>query len=397
VLQAGFGMSHARFPGATVSNLIKTNAVYQQAISLSATQPAQLAAGPTYPNILTAPPTGASVSATSIQFAAPNLKTPYSEQGNLGIQRQVGRDISLDVSYIWSRGIQLYGVRDLNFYNQGGTTTYSIVDASNNQVGTYATPVYIGKRPDPRYNGVYQVENGVNSYYNALAVQARKRFTHGLQAQLSYTWSHEIDDGQSFGGSTNNLFVSSNSYWTYNGNYKADKSSGALDQRQRFVLSWVWEPTLTHRSGAFFKYFVNKWQLTSLTTLQTGRPYSVTVRVTDTPVAGMATNFSLNGAGLSSRVPFWPYYSQYYPARYNSDASLAKIIPMGERAKLTLKFEVFNVANTWTATSNSNSQAFQEKGLVISPTPLFGQPSADGGFPDGTQARRMQVSARFSF
>jgi hypothetical protein len=397
VLQAGFGMSHARFPGATVSNLIKTNAVYQQAVSLSGTQPAQLAAGPTYPNVLTAPPTGGSVSATSIQFAAPNLKTPYSEQGNLGIQRQIGREISLDVSYIWSRGIQLYGVRDLNFYNQGGTTTYSIVDASNNPVGSYSTPVYIGKRPDTRYNGVYQVENGVNSYYNALAVQARKRFAHGVQAQLSYTWSHEIDDGQSFGGSTNNLFVSSNSYWTYNGDYKADKSSGALDQRQRFVLSWVWEPKFTNRGGAFFKYVVNNWQLTSLTTLQTGRPYSVTVRVTDTPVAGMATNFSLNGAGLSSRVPFWPYYSQYYGARYNSDASLAKILPITERAKLTLKFEVFNVANTWTGTSNSNSQAFQEKGLVISPTPLYGQPSADGGFPDGTQARRMQVSARFSF
>jgi hypothetical protein len=64
---------------------------------------------------------------------------------------------------------------------------------------------------------------------------------------------------------------------------------------------------------------------------------------------------------------------------------------------LTLKFEVFNVANTWTATSNSNSQAFQEKGMVISPTSLYGQPSADAGFPDGTQARRMQVSARFTF
>ena len=65
--------------------------------------------------------------------------------------------------------------------------------------------------------------------------------------------------------------------------------------------------------------------------------------------------------------------------------------------KLALKFEVFNVANTWAATSNSSYQAFQEKGMVISPTPLYGQASADGGFPDGTQARRMQVSARFTF
>ena len=398
VIQAGYGIGYARFPGATVSNLFKGNAVYQTAMSLSATQPAQLAAGPMYPYIL--PPTfsGGSVSAASLQFAAPNLKTPYSEQGNLGVQRQIGRDISLNVSYIWSRGLQLGAVRDLNFYNVGPTVTYKIVDASGNQTGSWTTPVYMGKRPDTRYNGIYQMENGVNSYYNALAVQARKRFSHGFTGQLSYTWAHEIDDGQSYGGSTNNLFFSSASYWTYNGNYKADKSSGTLDQRQRFVLSWVWEPKITTRTTPFFKYVVNGWQLTSLTTLQTGRPYSVTIYMADAPVTGMASSYSLNGAGLSSRVPFWPYYSQYYPGRYNSDASLTKILPLNEKGmKLQLKFEVFNVANTWSATSNSNFQAFQEKGMVISPTPLYGQASADAGFPDGTQARRMQVSARWIF
>lgn len=398
VVQMGYGIGYARFAGGTVSNLFKNNAVYQTSMSLSATQPAQLAAGPMFPAILSAPPTGGSVSATNIQFAAPNLKTPYSEQGNVGLQRQIGNDISLDVSYIWSRGVQLGAVRDLNFYNVGPTVTYKIVDASNNQTGSWTTPVYIGKRPDTRYNGIYQMENGVNSYYNALAVQARKRFSHGFTGQLSYTWAHEIDDGQSYGGSTNNLFFSSASYWTYNGNYKADKSSGALDQRQRVVFSWVWEPKFTTRPGAFFKYVVNNWQLTSLTTMQSGRPYSVTVYMADTPVSGMASSYSLNGGGLSSRVPFWPYYSQYYPARYNSDASLAKIIPLNEKGmKLALKFEVFNVANTWSATYVSSTQAYQEKGMVISPTPLFGQASADGGFPDGTQARRMQVSARFTF
>jgi hypothetical protein len=314
------------------------------------------------------------------------------------VQRQIGRDISLNVSYIWSRGVQLGAVRDLNFYNVGPTVTYKIVDAGGNQTGSWTTPVYIGKRPDPRYNGIYQMENGVNSYYNALAVQAHKRFSHGFTGQLSYTWAHEIDDGQSYGGSTNNLFFSSASYWTYNGNYKADKSSGNLDQRHRAVLSWVWEPKLTSRPGAFFKYVVNNWQLTSLTTLQSGRPYSVSIYMADAPVSGMASSYSLNGAGLSSRVPFWPYYSQTYPARYNSDASIAKIIPLNEKGmKLQVKFEVFNVANTWSATSVSNYQAFQEKGMVISPTPLFGQASADGGFPDGTQARRMQVGVRFVF
>ena len=395
VLQAGYGISYGRFAGASIANLFKGNGVYQQSISLSGTQSAQLAAGPSFPNILSAVPTGASVSATNLQFAAPNLKTPYAEQGNLGIQRQLGKEIAIDASYIWSRGVQLYGIRDLNFSEVGPTVTYSIVDANNNPTGSYTTPVYIGK---PSRSEIQRHLPGGERRQQLLQcprAQAQKRFSHGFQAQVSYTWSHEIDDGQSYGGSTNNLFFSSATYWTYNGNYKADKSSGALDQRHRFVLAWVWEPKLTSRDGAFYKYFVNNWRLTSITTLQAGRPYSVSVNTLDTPVAGMA-NRSLNGSGLSFRVPFWPYYSQYYPARYNADASLTKLIPIREKMNLQFRFDVFNIANTWSATSISNYNAFQEKGLVISPLTL-GQASAAAGFPDGTQARRMQISARFVF
>ena len=151
----------------------------------------------------------------------------------------------LNVSYIWSRGVQLYGVRDLNLPTTTTNFTYTIDDASGNRSGPTPRRSYTGKRPDTRYGTVAYAENGVNSYYNGLAVQVNKRFSHGLQALVSYTWSHEIDDGQSYGESTNNLFLSGASYWLYNGNYKADKGSGMLDQRHRFVLSWVWAPTFT--------------------------------------------------------------------------------------------------------------------------------------------------------
>ena len=267
-------MFYARFQGGTLDDLFTTgNGVYQTSVSLAATQAPQLAAGPVFPNALTSIPTGGSVSAASIQMLAPNLKTPYSEQGNIGIQRQLASDISINVSYIWSRGVQLYGVRDLNLPTATTNFTYTIDNASGSPVGTYTTPVITGKRPDTRYGTIAYAENGVNSYYNGLAVQVNKRFTHGLQALVSYTWSHEIDDGQSYGESTNNLWLSGASYWLNNGNYKADKGSGTLDQRHRVALSWVWAPTFTHRTDAFSKYVVNGWQLSSITTMQTGWPY----------------------------------------------------------------------------------------------------------------------------
>jgi outer membrane receptor protein involved in Fe transport len=400
VLRAGYGMFYARVSGASIDNLFTGNGLYQTQISLSssgASGPAQVAAGPAFPGILTSPPAGATIAASNIQFAAPNWKTPYSQQGTFALERQLSHDIAVTGSYIWSRGVQLYGIRDLNLPALGSTTyTYTIDDAGGNAVGSYATPVYTGKRPDARFAGIYQDENGVNSYYNAFALQASKRFSHGLQADASYTWSHEIDDGQSYAESTNNQFLSNANYWLFNGDYKGDKGSGALDQRHRLVFSFVWAPTFTHRPGAFYKYLVNNWQLSSITTMQAGRPTQPTIRTTDTPVTGMFSNFNLNGGGLSSRVPFWPVNYLYTPPQYHADARLSKIVPITERYRVYLNLEVFNLSNSIAYTSLS-TQAFTETKGILAPTVGYGSGTADAGFPDGTQARRMQVSARFVF
>jgi len=402
VIQSGFGVFHGRFQGGTVDNLFTVgNGIYQPSVSLAATQSAQLTAGPIFPNRLPGIPSAGTTSTLNLQYMEPGVKTPYSEQGNIGIQRQLTKDMNIEVSYMWSRGIQLPGVRDMNLPLLGNQTyTYTINDLNGNAVGSYTTPVYTGKRPDTRYNGVYQDENGVNSYYNGLAIHANKRFSHGFQGQFSYTWSHEIDDGQSYGGSTNELFQSNANYWTINGNYRANMSSGALDQRHRAVISWMWSPTFTTRTGAFFKYVVNNWQLSSITSMNAGRPYTVSVKVNDTAsatvVPGMFSNYNLSGSGLTNVVPFWPYYSQYYPAKYNTDARLTKTLPFKENLRLMLNFEVFNISNSWVPTSINSYQAFTELKGVLTPTPL-GAPSADSGFPDGTQARRMQISARLVF
>ncbi len=412
VLQAGYGMFYARFQGGTIDNLFTTgNGVYQTTMSLTncatgtsgctSTQIAQGAGGPVFPNALAALPTNATVSAPALQILAPNIKTPYSEQGNIGIQRQVSRDIGVSVSYLWSRGVQLYGVRDINFPTATTNYTYTIDDTSGNAVGSYTTPVAIGNRPDTRYGMIAYDENGVNSYYNGLAVQANKRFTHGLQAMLAYTWSHELDDGQSYGESTNNLFLSNPYYWLFNGNYRADYGTGAEDQRQRVVLSWVWAPRFTHSSGAISRYLINGWQLSSITSMASGHPYgNETITTKDTPVSGMFSNYTLNGVNFSARVPWLPVNSYMYPAMYRQDASLTKEIPFGEgdRYKLRLRFDVFNVPNTWAARSFTSSQAYTELKGVLTPTPgnLY-VPSGDAVPPDGSEARRMQVAIRFTF
>lgn len=396
VVRAGYGVFYARFPGSLIDNLFSANGVFQTSISLQSANPAQLASGPVYWNALSAIPAGATAGAANIQFAAPNLRTPYSEQGTLAVERQLRQDLSLTASYIWSRGVQMLTARDLNMGASGPDVTYTIDNASGAQVGSFTTPVYLlANRVDPRYGRVVQDENGLKSYYNALAVQVDKRFSHGLQALLSYTWAHSIDDGQ--GAAADSLFYSSPTLTTYNGNYEFDKGSSALDQRQRLVFSFLEEPVFTHRTGTFYKYFVNNWQLGAITTLAGGRPVTAQIRTTDTPVTGMAYTTSIDGFGGNFRVPFWPVNSLYTPPAYRADARISKVLPIRERVRLYLSFEVFNISNTIVNTSITN-QAYTEAKRVLTLTPTaFGVGTASSGFPDGTNARRAQISARCVF
>src|SRR5215469_6861499 len=137
VLRGGYGIFYGRLLGGLIDNLWTTNGIYQIPESLSATNPAQFAAGPLFPNALAAPPTGASISATTIQFADPNMKAPYTQQGNITVEHQLTSSMVLSASGIWSRGAHLMSTTDLNAPISNQTYAYSITDANGNPTGTF--------------------------------------------------------------------------------------------------------------------------------------------------------------------------------------------------------------------------------------------------------------------
>lgn len=399
VVRAGYGIFYARLIGYMIDYLWTTNGIYQVADSLSNTNPTQLAAGPVFPNALASAPAGASVGAATIQFAAPSIKTPHTQQANVTVEHQLSSNMLLSVAGIWSRGVDLLSTVDLNA-GAFSSYTYAIGDAFGNPVdGVYTTPIYTTPRPNTKYGAVIEDTNGIDSYYDALAVTLSRTFSHGFQALASYTWSHEIDDGQEQGSNALSFNTITS---TYNGNNKFERGSGWLDQRNRFVYSFVWTPTLTHSKTAFAKYLVNNWQLSSITTLVSGRPYgSPTIRVSTPGPSGLLNTSYIDGLGGNSRVPFLPVNSIMTPAAYRADVRLTKTIPLTVKDRpvnLLLNFEVFNVSNSWSPTSMTTQEyAETSKGLLTLTPGAYGIGSADGGFPDGTQARRLQVSARISF
>ena len=83
-------------------------------------------------------------------------------------------------------------------------------------------------------------ESVVNTWYNALVIQAKKRFSKGFQLQAGFTWSKALDDDQ------NSITFTSSNVPMNPFNRRQDYSLSDFDQRRRFTMSGIWQLP-THR------------------------------------------------------------------------------------------------------------------------------------------------------
>lgn len=392
VFRAGYGIFYARIHGQLLDTFYLASGQIQTSIFVNATQ----AGGPVFPNIV-ASAQGLPAGTANLQFAADNFYAPYTQQGNLSIERELTRDLGLTVSYLWSRGVGLITQQDVNLGPVGPTVTYRINDASGNQVNSFTTPVWIaGNKVDTRFGRILRVENGGNSWYNGLAVQLNKRMSHGISAKLAYTWSHAIDDADQQGASWNISSTFNNA--TYNGNYRLDKGSSSLDMRHRAVVNWMWQPTFTQSTSGLARYLVNGWGISGILTLSSANPWTPTITVSGQQFTGIAMAFtsSLNGSGGWTRAPFLPVGSLDVDQIKRLDARVERELPFTERVRAKIMFEAFNVFNMMYNTTIS-TQAYSAANGVLTPTANLGIGTASQGFPDGTNARRAQVGLRLTF
>ncbi|MEO8128762.1 MAG: carboxypeptidase regulatory-like domain-containing protein [Bryobacteraceae bacterium] len=407
VVRAGYGLFHGRYPGGLINTFFLGNGLYQKSISLNSSAATDKAAGPVFPNVL--PNTGSfnpPAGSVSLNIASNNFRTPYTQQADIAIERQLTSDLALTVSYIWSRGLHLTSVDDVNIGAPGPVVTYRINDASGNQTGSYSTPVYVRQnRVDTRYSRINVVGSGINSWYNGLATQLNKRMSHGVTGSVSYTWSHAIDNGQG-GAGTPNIFASGGPQNVIPGDYNADKGSSLLDIRHRFVAGMVWNPVFTHNSDVISRYLINNWGLSAVGTLSSSPAVSPTVQISSAfapaPFTAAFTN-SLNGyatGGLNNRVPFLPVNSILVGKIERLDLRLTKAFPINDRFKAMFTFDAFNVFNHRYFTSVNQRTyigSVVNGAPVLNPDLTSGVGTASQGFPDGTNARRLQLGLRLNW
>jgi hypothetical protein len=412
VLRGGYGLFYARYTSSQDFDFFTYNDVYTQ--SLSITSPTS-AGAPVFPIPLTSP-AGALASNRSITFAAPNLRNPYTQQWNIGIERALSSKTTLTASYVNNRGKLLMTLRDINIGPLSSQVyNFTILNSSYQPTGqVYSTPVYLlSNRIDSRYGHIMQVENGGKQWYDGLAVHLNQRFTGTFSGTVSYTWSHELDENQESGTNAYSFYGSPNGL--YNGAYSNDKASGNLDQRQRFVGTFIVRPRFV-KSDCCLAILLNGWEWNGLLTLASSRPayesvsYSSTTNVSNL----LAFTGSLDGLGGDSRVPWLPNNPLHIGPISRFDTRLAKSFRIGEKMSMSLLFEVFNLTNTVSTTGVSapgftaaNIGTLAAPNFVVAPcasatatvcapeTP--GLRTATAGFPDGTNARRAEAGLRFVF
>jgi hypothetical protein len=227
-------------------------------------------------NSITANPTnnGQTVLSNSLasQLSASSIETHphrnYVMQWNLTLQRQLTSDMSLTVGYLGSRGVHLMMRGD-----DGNMTTPTLTSAG--YLFPCGPPIVSGRctaggpQINPALGVIRYIYWNTDSNYHALNVSLDKRFAHGFQFQLAYTWAKSSDDdsqtiaGDSFGNGINSPmpFLPKLFY-----------GPSDFDVKHTISLNGLYDiPTPKSWNGAL-KTALGGWELGSILSINSGAP-----------------------------------------------------------------------------------------------------------------------------
>ena len=185
-----------------------------------------------------------------------HAQMPEIDQWNLGIQRMLPGDMVVTADYVGTKGTYLAALLNLNqqFFTAAGAAT--------------------GVVPYPALGPVEFRANVANSSYNGLEITAEKRYRHGMSLHAAYTYSHSIDNAaeQLFSGGSNSFMQNAR-------DFTQQRGSSDFDVRHRLVFSYVFEspfgPGHTMLASGFLSQILRGWRLSGLTSLHTGRPFTI--------------------------------------------------------------------------------------------------------------------------
>lgn len=339
-----------------------------------------------------------------VTFAEDNAKSQYSARWQLSVQRELGKNSVVEVSYMANKAIRLPVDYNANGIPLQYLSTLPVRDQNviNQLTGNVANPM-AGLIPGTTLNGALVARNQLlraypqfttvtaqrvndgSSHFHAMQVRFERRFSAGLQFMANYQWSKLLERRSRL----NDL------------DPQLEKRVAAEDRPHRLVASGSWElpfgkgKKVLSQAPSAVNYIVGGWNLNAILTLQPGSPLTwgnviylggpLNVeahnpdRTFDTAVFNRVAAQQLD---LNRRV----FPSRFSNARQDGvnqiDMSLIKAIPIKERLNMTFRCEFFNLTNTPIFSAPQLAPTNSNFGLITN---------------QANQPRRIQLALRLVF
>jgi hypothetical protein len=412
VVRGAFGIYFNLLPPQYVRPFFNT-------VPFNATESYSQPAGTT-PSFTMSDPFGATgkFSANPSVPAEHSLETPYTEEYNLAIEHQISNGFDFRLGYVGQHNVRQ------NNASGSGTTTPNINLANPPQVGVTAQSTNLYQ---PFATISLNIDPIFHSSLNSLQFGVHKQYGRGLNISAEYQWTRVlgIENIENASGA-----LVSDSY----GNI-AGVTPQVLAVDYSYSLPFGHGRALFGSARNLTNEIISGWQISGITTFQTGQPFSVSYTAPGSPVgqvsgranrvSGVAlysSNKGLSGwfnpaaftpppcynsvetgsasvncaavyaAGQTAGVPTYATYgtSGYDmlrgPAFQDWDMNLKKNIPWHDHYNLQLRADSFNVFNHPNfAVPNSNiSNSNVGTITAISGTPTYEQ-------------RTLEFAAKFNF
>ncbi len=358
VIRAGYGLFYTRIPQIYTSTIARDNGMTSANLFLDNTNYYERQAFPTYPGPLAAcamkstfcapPSTVSSYLSSDVASFAPNFVTPRVHQASLNLEREIANRFAGSVSYMYVHGQNLIRARDVNLptptdvtypvYDESGVNflgayydvpSFSTWQMTRSMTCPYPPCINPLARPISQLGAINQFDSAASSVYQGLTVSLHRRMTSGLYFRMAYTFAHAYDDGQDALVAGRPVTVQ-NSYST-----SSERGPSAADQRHRFVLSAIEQPTLFGRDHVLLSKIFNDWKIAGVLTIGSGRP--VDAKVFGDP--------NQDGNTFNDRLPGYGRNAFLGPDYATTDLRLTRRLYLRPRLKLELVAEAFNALN----------------------------------------------------
>jgi outer membrane receptor protein involved in Fe transport len=386
VIRGGYGIFYARTPSILTGTAHSQNGIQVVALSINCSVATPC---PTYPNILPSLPT-TGIPPKNLFLFSKDFKQPFVHQGRISFEREILPNLSLSVAYTVYRGDDLTRTRDANLaapvsrpFTVAGTGEIINFDRFNTAVNPRPVNPLV-------YNRINLFESTANSFYQGFSVEAKRRFVNHFSFIAAYTYSRAKDDKPdqtAVVAGTDDAKIIQNQF-----DYRTEYGRSDLDLRHRFVFSPLYEVGKVNLiDNSFARALLSNWVFSGIVQIQSGFAYSAAV--TGNPNADDNTaNDRVSGTARNQFTT---------PNTFQVDTRISRTIPFGERLRLTILGEGFNIFNRsnvssvnngfYVSTFNNTTQTGTLTRTLLNGTFAFQQPRAF------LTERQFQLGIKFEF